>query len=220
MNVIWRRLRLALLVAGGAIYVWLGYLASASNHPPLLAVLVGLVPFAAGIVGVAWRSTFRLPAIAMLCAVCAAIALNLDTLLRHASWLYFLQHIGAMTALAIMFGGTLGTVEGALCSRIARIAIAEPLDDGYLRYTWKVTAAWTAYFVLCGLISAGLFILAPLAAWAFFAAVLTPASVGAMFIGEFLIRLRVLPGSPHLSIAQTIRYYREYTQHGKSAAKA
>lgn len=218
MTTLWRRLRLALLAAGGAIYIWLGYLASASDHPPLLAVLVGIVPFAIGIIGFAWRSALRLPAVALLCLGCALIVLNLDTLLRHASWLYFVQHIGAMAGLALMFGSTLGSHAGALCSRIASIAIAETLDADYLRYTWKVTAAWTGYFILCGLISAGLFWLAPLTVWAFFAAVLTPLSVGAMFVGEFLIRLRALPGRPHFSIAQTVRYYREYSQNRHGAA--
>lgn len=41
MSRFWRGLRLALFAAAGAGYVLLGYLASASRHPPLFAVLIG-----------------------------------------------------------------------------------------------------------------------------------------------------------------------------------
>jgi hypothetical protein len=56
--------------------------------------------------------------------VLLAIAFNLDQLLTHAAWFYLLQHAGIMCGLGFMFGSTLGTHENALCSRIARIAIA------------------------------------------------------------------------------------------------
>ncbi|WP_018153051.1 hypothetical protein [Leeia oryzae] len=218
MNAVWRIARLALIGAAVGMYIWLGYLASASNHPPLVAVLVGVLPFMAGVIAVCWRSVWRWPALLACGAVLAAAAFKLDTLLAHASWLYFLQHVGAMVSLAIMFGGTLGTHEGALCSRVACIAIATPLAADYLHYTWKVTLAWTMYFVLCGTVSVLLFLLAPLAVWAFFAAVLTPVSLGLMFAGEFMIRLRVLPDRPHISIAQTIQSYRRFTQRKKGTA--
>lgn len=211
MSALWHHARLGLLAAGALAYILAGYLASSSTHPPVLAVLIGAVPFIAGIFTAAWHSPLRYPALALSVLAVAAVALNFDQLLQHASWLYFIQHVGAMGALAIMFGCTLGSIEGALCSRVAKIAIAETLDRHYLRYTWKVTVAWTVYFIVCGLISTGLFFLSSLTSWAFFAAVVTPISVGAMFVAEFLIRLRALPGRPHFSIAQTIRSYREYT---------
>ncbi|WP_338620636.1 hypothetical protein [Paludibacterium sp. THUN1379] len=212
MMSLWRKAKFLLLAIVFAAYAGLSYLASASHHPPVLAVIVGSLPLATGVVIACWHSAFRWPALAGCLAATIAIALNIDTLLTHAAWLYFVQHLAAMVSLGIMFGSTLGTHHGALCSRIARIAISEVLDADYLRYTWGVTLAWTIYFVASGLISIGLFCLAPLPAWAFFATILTPVSLGIMFGGEFLIRLRLLPDRPHFSIAQTIASYREYTR--------
>lgn len=211
-------LRLTALAAAGAVYLGLGFWASASDHPPLVAVLVGTLPFVAGIVAACWHSRWRYPVLAACALVLALFVGNYRLLMSHVSWLYFAQHAGAMASLAVMFGSTLGTTEGALCSRIARIAVPGPLDAHYLRYTWKVTLAWTLYFVVCGLVSVGLFALAPHAVWAFFATLLTPVSLGAMFAGEYLIRLRALPGQPHMSIAQTIQSYRQYSQGRKRTA--
>ncbi|MFC3533865.1 hypothetical protein ACFOLG_16995 [Vogesella facilis] len=212
MTGLWRNLRLVLLALLGAAYLVMDYLASSSTQPPAYAVLIGAAPLTAGVIAACWNSTFRLPATLLCLGGLLAVLLNLERLLMHAAWLYFFQHAGIMTGLGIMFGSTLGSHEGALCSRIARIAIAEPLDARYLHYTWKVTLAWTLYFAASALLSLLLFAFAPLASWALFASLLTPLSLGLMFGGEYLIRLRALPGQPHFSIAQTIRSYRKYTQ--------
>jgi uncharacterized membrane protein len=209
---IWRQLRWVLLGGAALVYIVLGFLASSSEHPPLYAVLVGAVPVAAGLLAAAWRAPWRYAATLLCLAAFAAIGWHIDILLSHAAWLYFVQHAATMIALGCMFGITLGTHAGALCSRIARFAVAETLDADYLYYTWKVTLVWTVYFALSALISLGLFFGASLEAWSWFAAVVTPVSLGVMFAGEYAIRLRALPGRPHFSVAQTIQSYRSYTQ--------
>ena len=45
---------------------------------------------------------------------------------------------------------------------------------------------------------------------------LTPASLGAMFVLEYLIRLRLLPDGPRVSVTATIQAYREYSQRQNS----
>lgn len=212
MTRLWRSLRLVLLALVAGAYLVLDYLASSSSQPPLYAVLIGAIPLTAGVLLACWNSAFRVPALLLCGGGLLAVALNIDRLLAHAAWLYFFQHAGIMTSLGIMFGSTLGSHEGALCSRIARVAISEPLDARYLYYTWKVTLAWTLYFAASAGMSLLLFAFAPLATWALFASLLTPVSLGLMFGGEYLIRLRALPGQPHFSIAQTIQSYRKYTQ--------
>jgi uncharacterized membrane protein len=212
-----RTLRFTLLAGALACYILLSYLASSSTHPPVLAVIVGSLPLAAGLIAACWRSPLRWVATVACIAALAAIALNIDRLLGHAAWLYFIQHLSAMLSLGILFGSTLRSHDGALCSRIARLAIAAPLDAHYLRYTWRVTVAWTLYFAASALCSIVLFCWAPLPYWAFFATVLTPVSLGAMFGGEFLIRLRALPERPHFSIAQTIQSYRQYMRQRDAA---
>ncbi|WP_159875247.1 hypothetical protein [Aquitalea denitrificans] len=212
MSPLWRTLRLAVLAMAGLLYVVMDYLASSSDHPPVYAVVVGAAPLTLGLLTASWNSRLRWPALLACAAGLLAIAGNLDRLLAHAAWFYLLQHAGIMSGLGFMFGSTLRTHEGALCSRIARIAIAAPLDAAYFHYTWKVTLVWTVYFAVSAMLSLGLFALAPLAWWAFYAAVLTPVSLGLMFGGEYLIRQLVLPDSPPFSIAQTIQSYRKYSQ--------
>jgi uncharacterized membrane protein len=204
------KLRLAAFGVAGAIYLGLGYLASSSTHPPLLAVLVTAIPVVAGFVAACWHTPFRLPAIALCLGALVVLSRHVDFLLSRAAWLYFFQHAGAMIALSIMFGSTLRTHAGALCSRIAQLAVAAPLDAQYVHYTWKVTLAWTSYFVASAIISIGLFFMGSLEIWSLFAAVITPVSLGIMFGGEYLIRLRALPDRPHFSIAETIASYQKY----------
>ncbi len=211
------RLRLALAGVGGAIYLAVSYVASSSTHPPLLAVLVVLAPLLIGMLAACWRTRFRFLAIVSCAIGLLAVTLHEDWLTRYAASFFFLQHVGAMGSLGILFGSTLGSKDGALCSRIARFAIPTPLDAQYIDYTWKVTLTWTIYFVAFALISIVLFFFSPLAFWSAFATFITPASVLALFVCEFLIRGRALPGRPHFSIAQTIDSYRRYTRHQRHA---
>lgn len=203
-------LRLLVFGVGGAIYLALGYLASSSTHPPLLAVLVTAIPVVVGFIAASWRTVLRVPAIIVCVLGLIVLALRVDFLLSHAAWLYFLQHIGAMAALGLMFGSTLRTHESALCSRIAQFAVGAALDARYVQYTWRVTLAWTIYFVASALISVVLFFASSLEIWSLFATILTPISVPVMFGCEYLIRLRALPNRPHFSIAQTIQSYQKY----------
>lgn len=204
------KLRTIAIGIGGAIYLVLGYLASSSTHPPLLAVLITAIPIVAGLLAASWRTPWRWLVLA-LCAIAVALFFqHVDFLLSHAAWLYFLQHVGVMAALGIMFGSTLQTHESALCSRIAQFAIAAPLDAHYFQYTWRVTCAWTLYFVISAAISIALFFFSPLESWSLFATVFTPISVPVMFGCEYVIRLRALPNRPHFSIAQTIESYQKY----------
>jgi uncharacterized membrane protein len=161
----------------------------------------------------AWQSRLRIASLTLCAAYAIAIILNLDNLRNHAAWLYFVQHAGAMTLLGATFGSTLGGRHAdALCSRIASFVNPTPLDADYLHYTWNVTFAWTAFFILNALVSVSLFFFGPIESWSFFANLLTPALLGAMFAGEYLIRRRVMPDRAHFSIAATIHAYREYSR--------
>lgn len=195
-------------------YLGIGYIVTTVTHPPLATVLFGLAPLAVVALSSAWQSQARM-LLLPLCAVFAlGIALNLEQLRDHAAWLYFIQHAGAMTLLGITFGSTLGKSHGgALCSRIASLIIPEQLDAAYLHYTWKVTLAWTFYFAISAALSVLLFFFAPIKAWSIFANLLTPVSLGVMFVGEYLIRLRLIPDGPRVSVTATIQAYREYVRH-------
>jgi uncharacterized membrane protein len=211
-----KRVLQALLVAlAGGGYLALSYLAAAAEPTPA-TTLFGLLPFAALAVGFAWNSRARLPALAGVIAAAALVLAAFDFLRQHAAWLYFIQHAGAMSALALTFGATLGEEPArALCSRIAMALQPGGCDAALLRYTWNVTLAWTVFFVLSALASALLFAFAPIEAWSAFANVGTPLLLGAMFVGEYLVRLRLLPDQRHISIAGIIQTYREHARSGR-----
>lgn len=211
MSGVWHKVRVAGGLAVGAAYLGVGYLAVASEHPPLLALLVGMLPLVLLVLAMAWRTGPRWVTVPVAVAVCAWGLANLSRLQGHVAPFYFVQHVGAMGLLGLSFGSTLrGGHDQALCSRIATLVATEPLGAPYLRYTWWVTAVWTAFFALCGTLSVLLFVAGPLAWWAFFANVLTPVLVGALFVIEYLVRVRVLPGRPHMSITGTIQAYQRF----------
>lgn len=211
MTGIWQTVRVAGLVVGGAIYLGLGYIAAASDHPPLVALLVGLFPLVILALTAAWHSKVRWAAVPLCVAVCGWMVVNLQQLREHAALFYFVQHVGAMGLLGLTFGSTLwGGHDKALCSRIAAMVMPEALEPDYLRYTWQVTLAWTLFFVSCGAVSAALFFFGALDTWALFANVASPILVGALFVAEYLVRGRVLPNRPHMSIAATIQAYQKF----------
>jgi uncharacterized membrane protein len=55
-----------------------------------------------------------------------------------------------------------------------------------------------------------LFYWGPIVWWSFFANILSPILVGAMFVVEYGVRLVALPERPHLNLSETIRAYRAY----------
>jgi uncharacterized membrane protein len=206
-----RLLTIAGIAVVGAAYLGFSHLLTINEHPNLLMLAVGVTPLTVMAVLAAWHSKLRGLALLMLAMLTLLVVLYLDKLRDHVNWLYFMQHVGAMSLLAITFGSTLGrSDEDALCSRVTRLLLPSPADPVYMRYTWKVTLVWTAYFILSAMLSVGLFFFGPLTVWSLFANLLTPVTVGLMFVAEYLVRVRVLPDREHYSIAQIIQAYRTY----------
>lgn len=206
-----RPIRVAALALGGAAYLGVAFATSAMERPPMVLVFVGLLPLAAVAVAAGWASRARYFALAACAVVLVFCLLNLQRLQQHVAFFYFVQHVGAMGALGLTFGATLcDGPERALCSRIAAFVMPGALDAQYLLYTWKVTLAWTVFFALTGAVSVVLFFWGPILWWSFFANVLSPVLVGAMFAVEYAIRLVALPRRPHLNLSETIQAYRAY----------
>jgi uncharacterized membrane protein len=209
-----RLLMLAAIGIAGAGYLAFSHLLTIEKHPSLLMLALGVTPLTVMGLLAAWHARMRWLALTVLTALALTVLLHLEELRNHVNWLYFMQHVGAMLLLAITFGGTLGRGDAnALCSRVTCLMLpAGAADPAYMRYTWKVTLAWTAYFIASALVSIGLFFFGPLAVWSYFANLLTPIFVGLMFVIEYLVRVRELPDRAHFSIAQTIQAYRTYEQ--------
>ena len=203
--------RVSALAVGGAAYLGVGFAASAMEHPPLLLVVAGMLPLAAAAVAAGWASRVRYVALSACAVALVLVILNLQRLQDHVAFFYFIQHVGAMSTLGLTFGATLWAgPERALCSRIAAFVMPGQLDAHYLLYTWKVTFAWTIFFALTAAVSVILFFWGPVVWWSFFANVLSPILVGAMFVAEYGIRVVALPSRPHLNLSETIQAYRAY----------
>jgi uncharacterized membrane protein len=217
MTSVWRIAKGLAMMVAGVTYLGLSYIAVAWDHPPLIALVVGLIPAA----GLALVSAFQLArgwrelALMVWAGAMAALGVWWHQLATHAALFYFIQHAGTMGLLAFTFGNTLwGTHEQALCSRVARLMVADDLDARYVRYTWQVTVAWALFFGITAIFSVLLFSWGTLAQWSLLANVLTPISLGAMFAVEYRIRVKVLPDRPHMSISETILAYRKYQRSG------
>lgn len=77
-----------------------------------------------------------------------------------------------------------------VAERMARLR--EPhLPAHAVRYTRRVTQVWCLFFLVNGLIAAGLTLWAPLAWWTLYNGLLAYAAMGLLFVGEWLIRQRV-----------------------------
>lgn len=208
-----RLLVIAAIAVAGAAYLAFSHLLTIDERPSLLMLALGVAPLTVIALLAAWHSRLRWLALALLVMLAFAVRLYLDELRNHINWLYFMQHAGTMSLLAITFGSTLGRGDAdALCSRVTRLMLTGPVDPVYMRYTWKVTLIWTTYFISSAVMSVGLFFFGPLAVWSYFANLLTPVLVGLMFVIEYGVRVRVLPDRAHFSIAQTIQAYRAYEQ--------
>lgn len=206
-------LRLGLIGAIGAIYLWLGHLASISADPPLLSILMGLAPLSvsAAIFALHSRSIWLIG----LCATALfGMLAYIDVLRANTAWVYFIQHAGMHALLGVIFGRTLQRDHStALCSRISSFVYStETLDAVFYRYTWAVTLMWAIYFALTTIASTLLFFFSPLHIWSVYANLLTPVIIGLLFALEYAVRIRALPHRQHIGIAASIRAYREYTQ--------
>ena len=209
-----RLLVIAAIALTGAAYLAFSHLLTIAEHPSMLMLVLGVTPLTVMALLAAWHSRMRWLSLTLLLALALTVLAYLEELRNHVNWLYFIQHAGAMTLLAITFGSTLGRGDAdALCSRVTRLMLPGPADPTYMRYTWKVTAVWTVYFFVSAVLSVGLFFLGPIDVWSYFANLLTPVFVGLLFVVEYLVRVRVLPDRAHFSIAQTIRAYRSYERH-------
>lgn len=164
------------------------------------------------IVAAALMALWRLPQTALRVAGSIALAALLAWLwsrLRHnVALLYYVQHLGIHVALGVLFGRSLIGPGDPLITRMARRIFARPLSERKLRYTRGATLAWTLFFFLNALVSTVLFIWAPPAIWSVHANLLTGPLIGLMFLGEHLVRMRVLPPHERPGLADIMQAYR------------
>lgn len=143
----------------------------------------------------------------LLCAGMWWLPNGLELFARNLAWLYFAQDSALNIVLCFLFGRTLLPGRLPLCSRIASGLHANP-SPHLLRYTRRVTIAWTLFFATMVLVSAGLFFGVDRATWSSFANLLYWPLLLLMFALEYLARLLILPRAERASFWATISAFR------------
>ena len=121
--------------------------------------------------------------------------------------LYLTQHAGIHLFLAFGFGSTLRAGRTPLITALAR-RVHRHFTPDMAAYTRKCTLAWVLYFVAVAALSVALYGFAPFETWALFANLLTPVTLVAMFVGEYLLRYWLHPEFERATFADAIRAYR------------
>jgi uncharacterized membrane protein len=196
-----RALAIALAVIA---YAVLAHFSNAVSGNESLGAILAIAPLWLAAVILAWRSSRRWLGL-VACGLAALLAYaGWDNLKNHYTWLYLIQQVGAYALLGISFGRSLGLHRVPLCTRFATLVHGR-LSASATRYTRSVTVAWTVFFAAMSSALLLLFVAAPLAVWSVFANFCAAPLVALMFIGEYLVRHRVLPDMQHASILDTVR---------------
>jgi uncharacterized membrane protein len=172
---------------------------------PLGAVLAIVPPLALG-VGLAWRSRYRLVALAIAVLAAALIFSYWQLLESNFALLYLIEDVGFYGLLSLTFARSLVGARVPLCTYWADL-VHGPLPELVERYTRNTTAAWALFFALIAAASLALYIFAPLRVWSVFSYFVTFPLVVLMFIGEYAVRRRVLPPLHRSGLMDTVRVY-------------
>ena len=202
---------LALLAAG---YFAFAHWSTAAAQPTLAGALVAVGPVLALAVLMAWRSSQPMAGLLLVIVASCLLWAARDFVEQHFSWVYFVQHAGTNALLAGLFGRTLRAGETPLCTRLAEMVHRPTVPPIVARYTRQVTVAWTVFFALSAVLSTLLFAAAPVEIWSFYANLLGMPLVGLMFVGEYLVRCRVLPREHRPTLMETVRAYRQSAKAG------
>jgi uncharacterized membrane protein len=199
-----RSVRVILIALAVVAYAVLAHLTNAVPGNESLGAILAIAPLWIAAVILAWRSTRRWFGL-VACGLAALIAYaGWDDLRNHFTWLYLIQQAGTYGLLGISFGRSLVQPSVPLCTRFATL-VHGPLSPAATRYTRSVTMAWTVFFAAMSCALLIVYVAAPLAAWSVFANFCTAPLVALMFLGEYLVRHRVLPDMQHASILDMVR---------------
>lgn len=211
------------IVATGALFVaWAiaAHLGSAGVGSAGFNAGVAVLPLFVALGALLWQARSLAVLLGGLAMALAAVVWAWPQLRDNVPGLYYLQHLGSHLALGVLFGKTLWGPGDALITGMARHIFGNGISERKVRYTRQVTAAWAVYFFANALVSTGLFLWAPLEVWSIHANLLTGPLIALMFLGEHLVRKRMLPVHERPSIVSVVRAYRQRTGQAASSEPA
>ncbi len=202
---VWR-LVLGLLAVGAylALSHWLTL--HAAGQPWALAAWVAPLWVAAAVV--AARQRARAGAAGLL-AVAVGVALIVERGgLGDIRQLYLLQHAGIHLVLGAVFANSLrGDRESLIGGVAARVHGSLTVEMS--EYCRRVTVSWVIYFMLMATASVLVYLFFSWATWSFLANIATPLVIGALFVGEFLLRYWLHPEFERASLMDAARAYNQ-----------
>jgi uncharacterized membrane protein len=128
-----------------------------------------------------------------------------------------LPHAMAYAALLFGFGYTLLPGHEAILTRVVN-AVRGPLPPELIVHTRRVTFAWCCFFAGQIIMSAVLYVFAPLEVWSFFINVLNLPLVVLMFVVEGLYRFFRFRDFPMDSLSDILRVVAKTTEKGARQA--
>ena len=196
--------------AGALAVAWAvaSYYNSASGEHSGWGVALALAPLSIVVAVGLWRLPQRWLAVLLALLLVGLLAWSWSFLSQRIATLYFLEHLGVYTLLAVFFARTLVGAGEPLVTQMARRVHGGVLSDKQLRYTRQVTIAWSLFFAAMVSVSVVLFVWAPLPVWSAFATLLGGPLIAAMFGVELLVRLWVFPKEERASLSETLRAWR------------
>lgn len=210
-----------LVIAGTAMVLGLAvaaHIGSTGLGSPDLNAAVALVPLLLAILMLPFcRGKWRMPAAMGVLGV--ALYCAWPVLRRNVPLLYLLQNLGINLSLAILFGRSLIGTGEALVTQLARLLHSEGMSLREARYTRNVTKAWTIFFIANASVSLLLYAFAPTEVWSLYANLLGWPLTGVMFLGETLLRRRVLPPEERPGFADVIRAWNQHAANRRNAVR-
>jgi uncharacterized membrane protein len=208
-----RRAQLAAVLGVLVAYSALSHYSNLNPQAHDLRTLLALAPMLTLGLVLLWR--WSGPLIALLAAAATAFLLQAcwPLFTHNFSIVYLVQQAGFYSILAFTFGRSLRKGSVPLCSQLAD-KVHGPLSALELRYTRKVTLAWTIFFLLNVAATFLLFEFAPLRIWSVFVNFCSLPLMLLMFAAEYAVRRRALPQVERSSgLIATLRVYFADSQH-------
>ncbi len=196
----------ALIVPVGVGYQYLVHSAVQGGQIESIRIALAFLPLLALAVWVVTRARNKL----LWSFILLAAGLAIYVLEQQAQWgpaaAYGIPHAVIYVSLSWLFGRTLRHAQEPLVTRLAR-RVHGTLPPELAAYTRGVTYAWCVFFAAQLVISALLFMFAPLNLWSLYINVLNFPLLACMFIGEYIYRAVRHREFPHASLFDGIRAF-------------
>jgi uncharacterized membrane protein len=195
------------------IYAMLVHHVNSLGQASVLGATLALVPIFVLVITYAWKVKSRVASICSLLVLFATAWLAWPLIKQHTGLVFWMLDIGLMLMLAMTFGLTLLPGRKPLCVHFAEIINGGTLPTAHEIYARNVTIAWVIFFIGIAIASTLLFFLASLTVWSFFVNFLTLPLVALMFLGEFMLRRRLLTDLPTGHVLDAVHAYLDKSAH-------